>query len=145
MFGSFRACLLWMTSQSVRSSSQSGCLSECSIIVRNIVVSHKNTVQNWILSRWDWLNSQEFVGATEGRSFKQGWPETCGLPSRPLIWFPFKRTFFKLFWPRTGLANICRTRDQMADNFHTNSLAWGKPEFTSTIFPFIAVMPYRPL
>jgi len=40
---------------------------------------------------------------------------------------------------------ILRARDQISDNFWGNSFAYGKPEFTSTIFPIISVMSYRPI
>jgi hypothetical protein len=37
-----------------------------------------------------------------------------------------------------------KVRSQISDNFWRNSFAYGKPEFTSTIFPTIPVMSYRP-
>jgi len=62
-------------------------------------------------------------------------PRLVGAPSRLTIWrpgqennsVPLKTKFFFIFFfnfsPRTGLAKIFKTRDQVANNFLRNSLA----------------------
>jgi len=60
-------------------------------------------------------------------------------PNRLIIWGPFKLTFFKLLWPRTGPTNLheclCQNFLQSLEKF---SHIW-TPEFTSTIFLIIPV------
>ena len=72
-------------------------------------------------------------------------PRHVGALTKLKIWLPFKQFILKSFQHRIGLANILRARAQTADNIRRNSLAFGAPEFTSTIFLFIPVTFLRSL
>jgi hypothetical protein len=57
---------------------------------------------------------------------------------------PLHRHSLNIFG-REKRRTILRARAQISDNFWRNSFTYGKPEFTSTIFPIIPVMSYRPI
>jgi len=67
-------------------------------------------------------------------STEQGRPRNAGALSR--------RHFLNIFGLEKG-RTLLRARVQISDNFWRNYFAYGKPEFTSTIFPIIPVMSYR--
>jgi hypothetical protein len=62
-------------------------------------------------------------------------PRYVGAPGRLVIWRPLKLTFFKLFRPRTGLANLFRgARAEIADNFLGNYSACGNMSLPAPYF-----------
>ena len=67
-------------------------------------------------------------------------PRLGGVHAVLIIWHSLKLIFFKLLWPRTGMAKLfegpCLNYRQFSEKFFC---MW-EPEFTSTIFPIIPVM-----